>query len=512
MTTGQDNHTDPTSSITISIEEYNKFKIYECEYNKLKELEYELLYLKEELAKLKRMIFGQRSERFIADALPNQLMLNLGVSGITPEIQTEKIEYTRQKQQPTPKPAHSRSPIPERLRREEIIIEPEEDLTGAKKIGENITEVLEYKPGEIYVKKYIRPKYALPEEKGIVTAQLPSFPIPKGNFGPSLLAQIIVGKFVDHLPYYRQVQIYKRLGMPLAESSIYDGFRHSMNLMQPLYDLLKTKILKCDYLMADETPIAVLESDKPRATHNGYYWVYYSPVERLVLFEYQKSRSREGPENFLRDFLGSLQTDGYAAYDSFEKREGIILLACMAHARRKFKDAEAGETELSAHVLEEIQKLYAIEELARNLKLSPEERKTLRQKESAPILTELEKWLKQPFPQILPQSSFGKAIHYTLRLWPRLTRYLDDGRYEIDNNLIENKIRPVALGKKNYLFAGSHNSAQHAAMIYSFLGTCAINEVNPYEWLTDVLTRISDCKLSQLHELLPSNWVKPAKE
>jgi transposase len=480
--------------------------ITRAEYEKLNS---DILYLTQELAKLKRMIFGSKSERFISEGTDKQLTLDLGLEKLSdPEVKTEEVTYTRKKQQTNEKPSHAREVLPSHLRREEIIIEPKEDIVGAKKIGENITEILEYKPGELYVKKYIRPKYALPEEKGIVTGELPSLPIPKGNFGPSLLAQIIISKFVDHLPFYRQVQMYKRLGMTLAESTINDGFRFSINLLESLYDRLKIKILELGYLMADETPIPVLTTDKPGSTHKGYHWVYYSPPEKFVLFEYRKSRGQEGPKEFLKEFSGTLQTDGYAGYNIFEQRKDITLLACMAHARRKFENALTNDKQRSEHVLQEIQKLYTTERHAHLLNLNPEERKELRQKESVPVLQNLEKWMKEQITEVLPKSSFGQALGYTLNLWYRLIRYVDDGRYEIDNNLIENSIRPVALGRKNYLFAGSHEAAQRAAMIYSFLGTCKMNNINPYQWLTDVLTRISDCKQSQLDMLLPSNWKK----
>jgi transposase len=463
----------------------------------------ENLYLHHELEKLKRMIFGAKSERFVASDT-SQLSLELGQPAPLPvEPQTEDITYTRHKADK--KNGHARMELPASLPREVVVIEPAEDVTDARKIGEVITEVLEYTPGKLYVTRYVRYKYALPDEKGIVIGQLPSLPIPRGNAGAGLLAHLMISKFVDHLPFYRQVQMFKRQGVTLAESTINDWFRASCDLLEPLYECLKKQVIKDNYLMADETPIDVLTENKPGATHKGYHWVYYSPVKRLVLFDYRKGRGREGPEELLKDYRGALQADGYSAYEYFEKQPGITLLACMAHARRKFDESLKNDKTKAEHVLELIQELYAIERQAREGQMDDDQRKALRQENAIVKLEKLHTWLNENITQVLPKSAIGQAIAYTLHLWPRLIRYLDDGRYEIDNNLIENSIRPVALGRKNYLFAGSHEGAQRAAMMYSFFATCKINDIEPLEWLTKVLTRIPDHSIQRLEELLPHN-------
>jgi transposase len=386
------------------------------------------------------------------------------------------------------------------------VIEPEGDLTGAKKIGEEITEILEYKPGKIYVDRFIRNKYILPEEEKIIIGNLPTLPIPRGNAGPGLLAHLIISKYVDHLPFYRQVQQFKRQDVVLAESTINDWFSAGCNLLTPLYDKLGKQVLDARYLMVDETPIPVLTKDKPRATHKGYLWVYRSPLERLVLFDYRESRSREGPKDLLQNYQGLLQTDGYEAYAIFDKQKGITLLGCMAHARRKFDEARSNDPERAEHMLKLMQKLYNVERKARDMNLTHDQRRALRQEESSPLLSQMEEWMKQQLTQTLPKSAIGKAISYTLTLWPRLIRYIDHGEAEIDNNIVENDIRPVALGRKNYLFAGSHEGARRIAMAYSFLGTCKLNNVEPFSWLKDVLTRIPDHSILQLAELLPTNF------
>ena len=260
--------------------------------------------------------------------------------------------------------------------------------------------------------------------------------------------------------------------------------------------------------MADETPIPVQDSHKHRATHTGYHWVYYAPTQKLVCFDYRPGRGREGPDLFLKDFQGTLQTDGYAGYNQFEHKQGITLLACMAHARRYFDKAKDNDKSRAEYALKLFGKLYAKERRARAWQLSDIDRHTFRLKRSAVVMAELDLWLKDNLTQVRPKSPIGKAISYSLRLRPRLEGYLDNGQWEIDNNLVENSIRPVALGRKNYLFAGSHPAAQRAAMMYSFFATCKKNGIEPLGWLTQILDRISDYPANRIAELLPANHIQ----
>lgn len=498
MQNGQDLHSK--KGVFITHEEYSGFTALE-KVNQ--EQNIEIAYLKQELAQLKRMIFGSKSERFIQED-PGQLSLGLDIEQRedTEQQETEDIAFTRRKPKKKKK-IPVRLPLPSHLHREVIEIEPTEDVTGAKKIGVERTELLEYTPGKFYVIAYDRPKYALPEDKGIVIGTLPSLPIPRGNAGPGLLTHILISKFQDHLPFYRQVQMFKRADIIIAESTISGWFSATCRLLEPLYDKLIEKVKQSIYLMADETPIPVLTKDKPGATHKGYYWDYYSPLDKLLCFDYRKGRGRDGPVEFLNGFRGALQTDGYAAYNGFDKQDGVTLLACLAHSRRKFDNAKDNDPKRAGFVLKKIQTLYEVEREAREQELPFEERKELRQKESVPVLAELEDWMRGQLTQVLPKSAIGEAIIYSLKLWKRLTRYTEDGRWEIDNNLVENSIRPLTLGRKNHLFAGSHEGARNAAMIYSFLGTCKINNVEPYAWLKDVLTQIPDHSIHKLEELLP---------
>jgi transposase len=481
-------------TVTISKEEYSELLSYKDEVG----------YLAHQLAEMKRLIFGSKRERFVSSVDPQQATLFDLPEDEQVEKKKVKVSYERTKTVEKKQPL--RTPLPAHLPRKTVVIEPENLPKGAKRIGESLTEILDYIPAQIHVLQYVRPKFIIEtndEDTRIVIADLPSLPIPKGNAGAGLLAHILISKFVDHLPFYRQVKMFKRQKVDIAESTIGGWFAATCRLLEPLYEALKKQVLASDYLMADETPLPVLTKDKPGATHKGYHWVYYAPEKRLVLFDYHKTRSREGPDEMLKDFSGFLQTDGYSAYQHFEKQPNITLLSCMAHARREFVKAENNDPERAAIALKMFQGLYETERIMREKNLTPDQIRTVRQWISVPELEKMEKWFKEQIYKVPPQSGIGKAFAYSLRLWHRLIRYVEDGRFLIDNNLVENSIRPVALGRKNYLFAGSHDAAQNAAMIYSLLATCKINEVEPFEWLRDVITRIPDHPANKVDELLP---------
>jgi transposase len=482
----------------------------------LQEKDYNLLYTKEELEKLRRILFGSRSESFKNEG--NFVHPTLGFDfGETKEVlepktetESEIITYQRIKAIEKDKQitVNCRMPLPAHLPRIKEVIEPEGDLKGAVKIREEITEILEYKTGELYVRQIVRPVYAFPgrDEQPVVIADMPSLPIPKGIAGATLIAWILVCKFVDHLPFYRIAKIFRRDGIKISESTINDWFKSACILLVILYDRLVEVVRSQDYLQVDETTIRVLDRNKPGTTHQGYHWGYHAPMLKLICFHYEKGRGREGPERFLKKFRGTLQTDGYAGYNSFEKPGKITLISCLAHIRRKYKEAMDNDTPRATYVLQKIQLLYAIERECELLNLDFNAIKHMRQQKAVPILQELEKWLKENKPQVLPKSAIGKAIDYTLNLWERQKRYVNDGRYKIDNNLIENHMRPIALARKNFLFAGCHEAAQNGAILFSLFGCCLKNNVNPYHWLVDVLNRLPDCKKSELDDLLPHKW------
>ena len=463
-----------------------------------------------QVSQLKRLIFGAKRERFVSNEAHGQMSLpfEVGEKEDAP-VKTENITYTRKKKERVNHPG--RIPLPNHLPVEEITLEPEEDTTGMECIGKEVTEQLELVPAKLFIKRYIRPKYINPGDNGAlnckgVIAGLPASPIEKGIAGPGLLAQVMVDKYVDHLPIYRQVQRFARENVRIPANTI-NGWQDSISgLLMPLFEKQKQLVLGQGYLQVDETPIRVLDKDVKGKCHQGYYWVYNSPIQNAVLYDYRKGRGREGPKEMLNGFRGYLQSDGYNVYDWFGKKKEITLVNCWAHARRYFEKTQDYNREASEHVLTEIQKLYRIERFSRNLNHSPDERKAIRLEHALPILNSLGKWMAEEFKHTLPKSPMGEALQYTIPRWDNLLAYLYDGYLEIDNNLVENAIRPNALGRKNYLFAGSHRAAQRAAMFYSFFGTCKRNNINPFEWLRDVLERIPTHKANKLDELLPQNW------
>lgn len=462
-----------------------------------------------QLDQMRRLFYGAKRERYVKDEDDAQMTLPFEVEPENePEKERETITYVRQKTKRENHPG--RMTLPDHLPVEEIVLEPQEDTTGMKCIGKEITDQLELVPARLYIKRYIRPKYIKVEDKedlnhkGVI-AELPVFPIEKGMTGPGLLAQIIIDKFMDHLPVYRQVQRFKRENIKISSSTI-NGWQEAVcNLLEPLYNNLKNRVLSQGYLQVDETPIKVLDKNHKNNIFRGYHWVYHSPLEKTVLFDYRDGRSGKGPTKLLANFKGYLQTDGYKVYDSFGDRKSITLLNCMAHARRGFEKSLDYDKLKAEYAMGMFGKLYDIERKAREQGYTPEQRYVLRLEESLPILNELGKWIADTYKTVLPKSAIGKAMAYCIPRWDKLMSYLHDGSLEIDNNLVENAIRPVALGRKNYLFSGSSRGAERAAMFYSFFGTCKSNDVNPYQWLKKVLEVIPQHKVNRLHELLPQN-------
>jgi transposase len=474
---------------------------------KIQEMLEKFSSIKFELSQLKRLIYGSKRERFISGAEDGQMSLPFDVETSSQEengeVATEKVSsFQRRKRKNHP----GRLTLPDHLPVEEFIIEPEEDVTGMKCIGYEVTEELEFIAAILKIIRYKRPKYVRKDDEGVICGDLPSRPIDKGIAGPGLLSHILVSKYVYHLPLYRQSQRFKTEHQIDIPRSTMGGWQSSIaNLLRPLYEEQRRQVLGQGYLQVDETPIQVLDPKKKGKTHRGYYWVYHSPIQRMVLFDYQEGRGREEPKKLLSDFKGYLQTDGYKVYDWFGKQKDITLMSCMAHARRMFEKALGDDQKRAGYAMTEIQKLYHIERRAREQELSAEQRHELRLNESLPILNELGKWMAAQVRTSLPKSPFGKALIYSVGRWDNLMNYLRDGYLEIDNNLVENAIRPTALGRKNYLFAGSHAGAQRGAMFYSFFGTCKHNDVDPFTWLKKVLEIIPDYPANKLSDLLPQN-------
>jgi transposase len=387
-----------------------------------------------------------------------------------------------------------------------IVIEPAVVTAGLRKIGQEVSETLDYRPPKLVVIRRERPKYIDPmnEERGVIVAPLPPRPIEKGMAEPGLLATILIEKFIDHLPLYRQVQRFARQGITLAGSTLGDWTAASADLLVPLYDALISEALGSGYIQADETPIPVQDPEVKGKTHRGYYWVYHAPLKDLVIVEYERGRGRAGPAEWLKNYQGALQSDGYVVYEDFDRRPGITTYGCWAHARRYFFEALQSAQELAPHALQEIQLLYDVERELREIDPTPENRLRVRQERAVPVLDRFKAWLEEN--PGLPKSPWGKAVAYSLARWEKLLRYTGDGHIEIDNNLVENAIRPLALGRKNYLFAGSHDAAQRGAVIYSLLATCKKHNLDVQSWLCDTLGRIPTHPHKQVHELLPYHW------
>lgn len=472
-----------------------------------------------QLNELKKIIFGSKGEKFIA-ASSNE---NIVQADMFPEdklgehtaVKTTLIKSFEKHQTKLTIKHPGRNPLPDNLRREVITLQPNEDVSNLKEVGKEIKEMLEYQPGELYVKQIIRPEYIKPSADGLtakrVIAPLPAVPLEKAIAGPSLLTHLLVSKFVDHQPVYRQLEIFKRQNVNINYSTVSGWIKDTMALIEPVYNLHCKDVLNTNYLNADETTIKVLDKDKKATTHQGYYWVYYDTQRKLALFDYQPGRGALYPKAMLHNFKGYLQSDGYDAYESFDKIEGVTTLCCWAHARRKFYEALDYDQANAQNVLEQIQQLYQIESHCREQNFTPEQIKDHRQQHSLPLLNTLEKLLKALLVKTLPSSPLGKAIAYTLKRWDKLCLYTTNGILQIDNNLVENSIRPVALGRKNYLFAGSHERAQDAAMLYSLFATCRLHNINPEHWLNHLLENINSTSKESLHLLLPQNYT-PAIE
>jgi transposase len=416
-----------------------------------------------------------------------------------------------EKQQTKLKVHHpGRNPLPDTLRREVITLQPDEDVSNLQPVGQEIKEVLEYQAGELYVKQFVRPEYLKPSEDGLnasrIIAPLPVMPLEKSIAGPSLLTQLLVSKFVDHQPVYRQLEIFKRQNVNINHSTVSGWIKEAVTLIEPVYNLHCKEVLESHYLNVDETTIKVLDKDKKGKTHQGYYWVYYDTQRKLALFDYQPGRGALYPQAMLYKFKGYLQTDGYDAYEAFDKVEGITTLCCWAHARRKFYEAKDYDNSNAEKILEKIQLLYQVEAHCRDENYSPEQIKHYRAEHAVPILADLQILLKDLLIKSLPSGPLGKAISYTLKRWKKLCTYTNDGILQIDNNLVENSIRPVALGRKNYLFAGSHERAQDAAMLYSLFATCRLHQVNPEKWFTHLFENVNLTTKDKLHLLLPQNY------
>ena len=478
-----------------------------------------------QVAWLNRQLFGRKSEKLpIID--PNYPDL---FSGMLPENAqqiadahdeaVEKITKTKEERRQEKKNRIMMEDLPVL---EQVILTPDNlDTDLYKKIGQEVTRIVEHKPGQLYIKEIIREKWGLKNNtatapkgmSGVLIAPMPLLPIYKGIAGASLLAEILLQKYEYHMPYYRQIKQYSHLGMKgLTESTVDGWFKQTMELLRPLYEVLKAEVMKADYVQADETTTPVMNRDTHKAAKE-YLWMVRAVMERLVLFHYdQGSRAGAVIESLANryNFKGYLQCDGFAGYETaFKTNPNVWLLNCMVHIRRHLEQALDENRQMAEHGLTEIQHLYKIEHMCDDAGLSPDERKAKRQELARPIMEAMKLWMETEGVKYSESSLIGKAITYAYTRWDNMMRYLEDGRLLLDNNLAENEIRPITLGRKNYLFCGNHEAAQNMAVVCSLLATCRNHDVNPRDYLNDVISQMpyhTKASHEELLQLLPHKW------
>jgi transposase len=407
-----------------------------------------------------------------------------------------------------------RRPLSSELKRERI----EHDLAEAEKhcaschqdlrpIGEETSERYEYVPAQLRVIEDVCKKYAC--ACTVKTAAKPAQPIAKSSAGASLLAQVIVAKVADHLPVHRQAKMFRRFGVEIADQTMCGWMRQAAELLDPLYARLKQFVLRSKVVGTDDTPVKVLDRSLKRTTRKGRFWPYVGDRQhRAAVFDYTPTRERAGPEQFLKSYRGYLQADAYVAYDSFftKPERGLVEVACWAHSRRHFHQALDTDSARMGAVLAHIALLYKIEKHARRSGIAGEDLRLLRQQASRPLLDKLHQFLETIREEVLPRSPAGQAVAYALKNWAALTRYLTDGDLSIDNNHTERSLRGIAVGRRNWTFLGSDRGGRTMAVLRSFVASCELAGVEPFAWFDDVLSRIGECSIQQLDDLLPHNW------
>lgn len=478
--------------------------------------------LSSQIAWFQRKMFGRSSEKYGALNMGPTLFDNIDELPqqpedvqVPPEIQNPPAAKKRTRKAP-------RKDILEGLPILERTIEPEGiDTSLYKCIGKEVTKVVEYEPGKLYVVATIRPKYILKtasesdNKTEVVIAPMPLYPIYKSVAGSSLLSELLVGKYSYHLPFYRQIQQFKDLGIKLTSSTINDWFIGSCNLLKPLYDRIKHDILSTEYIQVDETVLPVINKEKKQAAKE-YLWLVRSNEKRAVFFDYvDGSRSANTAQQVIGSFKGYLQSDGYSAYDSFLKNIEIRLVACWAHVRRKYTESIDENKALAEYALSQIQLLYNVERHIQENNLSPNEILQKRREISLPIINKIKSWIEENYSSVLPGSRIGKAMSYNYTLMNRLTAYVDNSSLLIDNNRAENAVRPIAVCRKNTLFCGNHNAANNAAIIFTIIGCCKEHKINVREYLNDILLQLPylvSSSSSDLTKLLPWEWIKSHPE
>jgi transposase len=461
-------------------------------------------YLLEQFRLAKQQRFSPSSEKNIYQL---DLFDEAGIESEPIESKEDTIDIKSHQRKKRP----IRKPLPADLPREKILHDiPEEEKvcacgTALSCIGEEVTEQLKFIPAKLSVVQHIRPKYACkPCQENVRIAPMPILLLPKSNATPELIAHTIVAKYADAIPLYRQSKIWDRVEIDLPRSTLCSWLIQTASLCEPLVEIARKNMLEGNYIQADESPIQVLKEPGRKDTSKSYLWVYRG--DNNVIFDYQQTRGGYHAQEFLQDFKGYLQTDAYSGYYFTEKINDMVHLGCMAHARRPFAQlAKLAKKEgLAVQALAYFTALYDIEAYARDNHLTHDERYQLRNEKASPILEKFKVWLLQHITKVPKQHQLGKAIYYVINHWEKLINYLKNGQLEIDNNKIENLIRPLALGRKNYLFMGSPEGAKAGAIFYSLIATCTANKIEPYQYFCTMLHQIHLCKNeSDYQNLLP---------
>lgn len=485
------------------------------------DLRSELIGYKEKYVRLIEELRLARQQRFSPSSEKNILQPDLFDEAdveLTEELKAQ-IEEPSESENKPPKNHPVRCHLPKDFPRERI----EHDIPEAEKIctcgallvriGEEVTEQLKYIPAQLSVIQHVRPKYACkPCQENVKIAEMPVLLLPKSIATPELMAHTIVTKYADHIPLYRQEAIWQRLDIDLPRSSLCAWILKTAELCEPLVRALRQLILQGSYIQADETTLQVLEEMGRSNTAKSYLWVYRGgdQAKPSLVFEYEETRGGYHAREFLADFKGYLQTDAYSGYDWVAKDKNLCSVKCFAHARRYFADCAklSKKPGLATKALSFFKKLYAIEKQARENNLTAEQRYELREKQAPPILSEFKQWLENHLTKVPPQQKLGQAIQYSLGNWKELGHYLKDGCIEIDNNLVENAIRPFAIGRKNWLFCGSPRGAKAGAILYSLLETCKANGVEPYRYFVTMLHRIRLCSSDEDYQQLLPQFIK----
>jgi transposase len=478
-------------------------------HDQLTKSQREIAALRHELDILCQRLFGKKSERVD----PRQLTLALEQLQNERGLVTEPIEMDsgetpgrgQMRRRPT-----GRRPLPAHLPRRRI----EVDIAEAEKacacghqktrIGEDVAEKLEYEPASFVVIETVRPKYACPHcHEGVVQAPAPPQAVEKALAGEGLLAHVVISKYVDHLPLHRLEGIFAREQVDLSRSTLCGWVAEVATALTPIGHQLRREITAADYLQTDDTSITVL--DERGGSFKGRLWTYLDPLAHQVVFDATRTHERDGPADFLREFRGTLQADAYSGYDGLYVDGRVLELGCWAHARRRFVEAFLGDTN-AALMIALIQQLYDVEHEATDL--GPTARHALRQERSVPVLTKIDQERQALLPIVLPKSPLGDAVRYLTNQWTALQRFVEDGRVAIDNNRAENQLRVVAVGRKNWLFAGSFEGARRAGLLYSLVQSCKLAHVAPFPYLKDVLLRVATHDHRRIDQLTPKRWAE----